>query len=46
MGNGKDISISGAPWLPSTAKPKVNNPMGIDFLEINGLFGSLKKEGE
>ena len=45
MGNGKDISILGAPWLPSTAKPKVNNPMGIDFLEINGLFGSLKKEG-
>ena len=34
MGNGKDISIWGAPWLLSTSEPKVNNPMGIDFLEI------------
>ena len=34
VGNGEDISIWGIAWLPSTFDPKVNNPMGIDFLEI------------
>lgn len=34
MGNGKDISIWGAAWLPSTSKPKASNPMGIDFPEV------------
>ena len=34
VGNGEDISIWGEAWLPSISIPRVNNPMGIDFLEI------------
>ena len=34
MGNGKDISIWGAAWLPSTSELKVSNPMGIDFPKV------------
>lgn len=34
MSNGKDISIWGAAWLPSTSEPKVSNPMGIDFPKV------------
>lgn len=34
VGNGEDINIWGEAWLPSVLTPQVNNPMGIDFLEI------------
>lgn len=34
VGNGKDISIRGATWLPSISEPKASNPMGIDFPEV------------
>lgn len=33
-GNGEDISIWGDAWLPSLEASRINNPMGIDFPEI------------